>query len=101
MVGQGDRPNLWGDVPSVIEMQSEGGAAGAVHGAPPGRIADDDLHGVAGPAADAPGHVQDCRRADAVRHARLTFLQFRESWRVSKNVDDAIIYSISTDFVRN
>ena len=26
-------PNLWGDVPSVIEMQSEGGAAGAVHGA--------------------------------------------------------------------
>ncbi|MEZ5332283.1 MAG: pyruvate:ferredoxin (flavodoxin) oxidoreductase [Thermoanaerobaculia bacterium] len=27
------RPNLWGDVPSVVEMQSEGGAAGAVHGA--------------------------------------------------------------------
>jgi len=27
------RPNLWGDVPVVIEMQSEGGAAGAVHGA--------------------------------------------------------------------
>src|SRR3954469_18528317 len=27
------RPNLWGQVPSVIEMQSEGGAAGAVHGA--------------------------------------------------------------------
>ena len=26
------RPNLWGDVPQVIEMQSEGGAAGAVHG---------------------------------------------------------------------
>ncbi len=26
-------PNLWGSVPSVIEMQSEGGAAGAVHGA--------------------------------------------------------------------
>lgn len=25
--------NLWGTVPSVIEMQSEGGAAGAVHGA--------------------------------------------------------------------
>ena len=25
--------NLWGAVPSVIEMQSEGGAAGAVHGA--------------------------------------------------------------------
>ncbi|MDO8330102.1 MAG: pyruvate:ferredoxin (flavodoxin) oxidoreductase [Fluviicoccus sp.] len=29
----GQRPNLWGQVPAVIEMQSEGGAAGAVHGA--------------------------------------------------------------------
>jgi pyruvate-ferredoxin/flavodoxin oxidoreductase len=27
------RKNIWGTVPSVIEMQSEGGAAGAVHGA--------------------------------------------------------------------
>ncbi|HEU4402916.1 MAG TPA: pyruvate:ferredoxin (flavodoxin) oxidoreductase [Candidatus Polarisedimenticolia bacterium] len=27
------RPNLWGMVPTVIEMQSEGGAAGALHGA--------------------------------------------------------------------
>ena len=27
------KPNVWGSVPSVIEMQSEGGAAGAVHGA--------------------------------------------------------------------
>jgi pyruvate-ferredoxin/flavodoxin oxidoreductase len=27
------RKNLWGTVPHVIEMQSEGGAAGAVHGA--------------------------------------------------------------------
>jgi pyruvate-ferredoxin/flavodoxin oxidoreductase len=27
------RTNLWGTVPSVVEMQSEGGAAGAVHGA--------------------------------------------------------------------
>jgi pyruvate-ferredoxin/flavodoxin oxidoreductase len=27
------RPNLWGAVPRVVEMQSEGGAAGAVHGA--------------------------------------------------------------------
>ena len=25
--------NIWGNVPTVIEMQSEGGAAGAVHGA--------------------------------------------------------------------
>jgi pyruvate-ferredoxin/flavodoxin oxidoreductase len=27
------RPNLWGTVPAVVEMQSEGGAAGALHGA--------------------------------------------------------------------
>jgi pyruvate-ferredoxin/flavodoxin oxidoreductase len=27
------RKNLWGTIPTVIEMQSEGGAAGAVHGA--------------------------------------------------------------------
>src|SRR5688572_27575030 len=27
------RTNVWGDVPHVIEMQSEGGAAGAIHGA--------------------------------------------------------------------
>jgi len=27
------RPNVWGSVPSVVEMQSEGGAAGALHGA--------------------------------------------------------------------
>ncbi len=26
-------PNIWGTVPHVIEMQSQGGAAGAVHGA--------------------------------------------------------------------
>jgi pyruvate-ferredoxin/flavodoxin oxidoreductase len=26
-------PNLWGAIPDVIEMQSEGGAAGAIHGA--------------------------------------------------------------------
>ncbi len=27
------RPNLWGTIPQVTEMQSEGGASGAVHGA--------------------------------------------------------------------
>ena len=27
------KPNIWGIIPSVIEMQSEGGAAGALHGA--------------------------------------------------------------------
>jgi len=27
------KPNIWGTIPSVVEMQSEGGASGAVHGA--------------------------------------------------------------------
>ena len=27
------KPNLWGTVPAIVEMQSEGGAAGAIHGA--------------------------------------------------------------------
>jgi pyruvate-ferredoxin/flavodoxin oxidoreductase len=29
-----NQPNIWGTIPSVTEMQSEGGAAGGVHGAP-------------------------------------------------------------------
>ncbi|NIM20253.1 MAG: pyruvate:ferredoxin (flavodoxin) oxidoreductase [Candidatus Latescibacteria bacterium] len=29
----GGRPNIWGTIPHVVEMQSEGGASGAVHGA--------------------------------------------------------------------
>ncbi|MEL6893300.1 MAG: hypothetical protein AAFP84_17035, partial [Actinomycetota bacterium] len=28
-----ERPNLWGSIPEVIEMQSEAGAAGTLHGA--------------------------------------------------------------------
>ena len=28
-----DRPNLWGSVPEIVEMQSEAGAAGTLHGA--------------------------------------------------------------------
>lgn len=28
-----NKPNMWGTVPDVVEMQAEGGAAGAVHGA--------------------------------------------------------------------
>ncbi|PIQ24120.1 pyruvate:ferredoxin (flavodoxin) oxidoreductase [bacterium (Candidatus Blackallbacteria) CG17_big_fil_post_rev_8_21_14_2_50_48_46] len=28
-----EEPNLWGTIPRVVEMQSEGGAAGALHGA--------------------------------------------------------------------
>jgi pyruvate-ferredoxin/flavodoxin oxidoreductase len=32
------RPNIWGSVPTVVEMQSEGGAAGALHGALQGGV---------------------------------------------------------------
>ena len=53
------KPNLWGAVPTVIEMQSEAGAAGALHGALQKGALDDDVHGVAGPAAHDPEHVQD------------------------------------------
>ena len=28
-----NRPNIWGNIPEVIEMQSEAGAAGTAHGA--------------------------------------------------------------------
>ncbi|MCX6618275.1 MAG: pyruvate:ferredoxin (flavodoxin) oxidoreductase, partial [Acidobacteria bacterium] len=28
-----NRPNIWGSIPTVVEMQSEGGASGALHGA--------------------------------------------------------------------
>ena len=71
------KPNLWGAVPELAEMQSEGGAAGAVHGALQAGALVDDVHGVAGPAADDPEHVQDRRRADAVR--RCTWRRAR--WR--------------------
>ena len=38
------KPNLWGSVPHVVEMQSEGAAAAAVHGALQGRDLIDDVH---------------------------------------------------------
>ena len=48
------RANLWGTVPLVIEMQSEGGAAGAIHGALPNRSAGNDVHRLPGAAAHDP-----------------------------------------------
>ena len=56
--------NIWGNVPVVQEMQSEGGAAGAVHGALQSGATDDDLHRLAGAAADAAQHVEDRGRVD-------------------------------------
>ena len=53
--------NLWGTVPAVIEMQSEGGAAGAIHGALQTGALKYDVHRFARAAADDSEHVQDCR----------------------------------------
>ena len=64
------RTNLWGTVPEVIEMQSEAGAAGVLHGAVQRGALATTLHRVAGPAADAAEHVQDRGRADAARDPR-------------------------------
>ncbi len=55
------RPNVWGTVPAVVEMQSEGGAAGALHGALQRWRAGHHVHRLPGPAADDPQHVQDRR----------------------------------------
>jgi pyruvate-ferredoxin/flavodoxin oxidoreductase len=45
------RHNLWGAVPTVVEMQSEGGAAGAVHGALQGAVSRRRLRPARGEAA--------------------------------------------------
>ncbi len=65
------RKNIFGQPVDVVEMQSEGGASGAVHGSPLGRRPDDDLHGVPGPDAHAPEHAQDRRRDAADGLPRL------------------------------
>ena len=91
------KTNIWGTVPHVVEMQSEGGAAGAVHGALQTGRADDDVHRVAGAAADDPEHVQDRRRADAdglprggARPGRAGALDLRRSLRRHGRADDRL-----------
>ena len=51
----------------VIEMQSEGGAAGAVHGALQTGALTTTFTASQGLLLDDPQHVQDCRRADLHR----------------------------------
>ena len=53
--------NIFGSTVKVVEMQSEAGAAGAVHGSLRSRRHDDHLYRLAGPAAHDSQHVQDCR----------------------------------------
>ena len=52
--------NIWGQVPVIQQMQSEGGGRGRARRAAE-RRPDDDVHGLAGLPADAAQHVQDCR----------------------------------------
>jgi pyruvate-ferredoxin/flavodoxin oxidoreductase len=54
------KKNLFGQPVRLMEMQSEAGAAGAVHGALQAG-AHHHLHRVAGAAADDPQFVQNCR----------------------------------------
>jgi pyruvate-ferredoxin/flavodoxin oxidoreductase len=55
------KKNIWGALPIVEELQSEGGAAGALHGAlQAGRIRH-HVYGFPGPAAHDSEHVQDRR----------------------------------------
>ena len=53
-----ERPNHWGAVPRVVEMQSEAGAAGTLHGARHDRGAHHDVHRLPGPAAHVAQPVQ-------------------------------------------
>lgn len=48
------KKNLFGQPVQVVEMQSEGGAAGTVHGSLAGRCPDHYLHRLPGVAADDP-----------------------------------------------
>ena len=51
--------NIWGMTPLVREMQSEGGAAGAVHGTSPNGLTHNHVYLQPGIAVDDPKHVQD------------------------------------------
>lgn len=58
------KKNLFGAPVRVVEMQSEGGAAGALHGSRKAALSH-HLHGLAGAPADDPQHVQDSWRTPA------------------------------------
>ncbi len=52
-----DEKNIFGEVPKIIEMQSEAGAAGAIHGALQGGALSIHLYLLTGFVADDPQHV--------------------------------------------
>src|SRR5262249_52083327 len=60
------QPNRWGAVPAVAEMQSEGGAAGALHGALQAGALATSFTASQGLLPHDPEHVQDGGRAAAL-----------------------------------
>ena len=64
------RPNVWGTVPDGGRDAERGRRRRRAARRAAERRAGDDVHRVAGPAADDPEHVQDRRRADAGGVAR-------------------------------
>src|SRR4029450_13253338 len=80
------RPNVWGIVPDVSEMQSEGGAAGAVHGALQGGalattftasqgllLMIPNMYTIAGELTSFRMHVPACGRADVMACRQIGF----------------------------
>ena len=65
------KKNLWGTFPLVVEMQSEAGAAGGRSRRPAGRFPVHHLYRLPGSVADDPQHVQNRRRAAALRSCML------------------------------
>ena len=62
--------NLFGQTVHVSEMQSEAGAAGAVHGSLAAGALTTTFTASPGPSADDPQYVQDLRRTAALRVPR-------------------------------
>ena len=58
------KANLWGQVPDVIEMQSEAGGGGYPPRRPAKRCLCYDVYGVARPSVDGAQHIQDRRGTD-------------------------------------
>ena len=64
--------NIFGEVPKIIEMQSEAGAAGAIHGALTGRCIGFYVYLLTGIITDDPQHVQNSRgiNTDRISYCR-------------------------------
>ena len=63
------KPNLWGEVPRVVEMQSEAGVSGTVHGGLLGGALTTTFTASRG-CSDDPKSLQDRGRVAAVHDAR-------------------------------